>query len=57
MQVMPENTLLSIFSNVEVFINCNKEMLKELEEKMAASKSGDEVQIGKVFAKLVCSFF
>ena len=56
MQILPENFLYNIFSNVELLINCNKEMLKELEEKMSVAV-GDEVLIGQVFTKLVCSFY
>lgn len=52
MEVVPEQTLYSIFSNVEVLIHCNKEMLKELEV-VIGDKAGVDIQIGEVFTKLV----
>ena len=55
MQVATEQILYSIFSNLEVLINCNKEMLKELEIVMDA-KTGGEVEIGEVFTKLVSDY-
>lgn len=55
MQVVTEQVLYSIFSNLEVLINCNKEMLKELEIVMDA-KTGGDVEIGEVFTKLADYF-
>ena len=56
MQVITEQVIYSIFSNLEVLINCNKEMLRELEQVIDA-ETGAEVQIGEVFTKLVSIFF
>lgn len=54
MEVMNEQALYGIFSNVEVLINCNKEMLKELEQVMSTQGGeGGDVHIGDVFTKLV----
>lgn len=52
MEVVSEQILYSIFSNVEVLIHCNKEMLKELEV-VIGDKAGVDIQIGEVFTKLV----
>ena len=52
MEVASDQVLYNIFSNVEVLINCNKEMLRELEQVMRAEAGGD-VHIGDVFTKLV----
>ena len=54
MEVVTEQTLYAIFSNVEVLIGCNKEMLKELES-VIGDRTGGDIQIGQVFTKLVCS--
>lgn len=52
-KILDETTLKNIFSNAEVLINCNREMLTQLEESMATTDTGDEVQIGTVFTQLV----
>ena len=55
MQVVPEPSLYNIFSNVEVLINCNKEMLKLLEPKIAEMEEmeNENVLIGECFTVLV----
>eukprot|EP00339_Tiarina_fusa_P014402 CAMPEP_0117009036 /NCGR_PEP_ID=MMETSP0472-20121206/8327_1 /TAXON_ID=693140 ORGANISM="Tiarina fusus, Strain LIS" /NCGR_SAMPLE_ID=MMETSP0472 /ASSEMBLY_ACC=CAM_ASM_000603 /LENGTH=436 /DNA_ID=CAMNT_0004711225 /DNA_START=18 /DNA_END=1329 /DNA_ORIENTATION=+ len=55
MEIASEQVLYSIFSNVEVLIHCNKEMLKALEE-VIGDKTGGNVQIGGVFTKLADYF-
>ena len=52
MQTVPESSLYSIFSNVEVLVGCNQEMLRGLGDKMEG-KEGVDVTIGEVFTKLV----
>ena len=56
MKILEENTLYSIFSNVEVLIGCNDQMYKELGESMHGTESGEFVQIGAIFTRLVKSF-
>ena len=53
MASVDEKTLYSIFSNVEVLINCNKEMLTQLEQVMHDNEGSDDVVIGFVFTQLV----
>lgn len=55
MQVLTEQAIYSIFSNLEVLINCNKTMLSEL-EKIIDATTGAEVEIGEVFTKLADYF-
>lgn len=55
MQTVPESTLYSIFSNVEVLVGCNQEMLRGLGDKMEG-KEGVDVTIGEVFTKLADYF-
>mmetsp|Transcript_32457 Transcript_32457/g.55527 ORF Transcript_32457/g.55527 Transcript_32457/m.55527 type:complete len:564 (+) Transcript_32457:74-1765(+) len=55
MKIATEQVLYNIFSNLEVLIHCNEEMLKELEQVIDA-KTGAEVQIGEVFTKLADYF-
>jgi len=57
MEVLNEQALYAIFSNLEVLINCNKEMLKELEQVMSTqSVEGGDVHLGDVFTKLADYF-
>lgn len=52
--MVPEPTLYNIFSNIEVIINCNKEMLKEFDEQRASAANTEEgLKVGQVFLKLV----
>jgi len=55
MQILDEHNLKNIFSNVEVLINCNKEMLDQL-EKAIQSNQGDDTKIGHVFTQLADYF-
>lgn len=57
LEVVSEQVIYAIFSNVEVLINCNKEMVNELEVATDnGNKWGDEVQIGPIFTKLADYF-
>ena len=56
-EILDEKTIYSIFSNVEVLIGCNTEMLKGLGDKMQNTTSGVEITIGSVFSMLVCFLF
>lgn len=55
MQILDENNLKRIFSNVEVLIACNQEMLIQL-EKAIQTNQGDDIQIGHVFTQLADYF-
>lgn len=57
MAILDENHLYKIFSNVEVLINTNVEMLAQLEKQMETTQTGDDVLIGTVFTQLVIIFF
>lgn len=53
MAILDEKNLYNVFSNVEVLINCNKEMLDQLEKTMQTTTAGDDIRIGDVFTQLV----
>lgn len=55
MGIIDEQELKQIFSNVEVLIHCNKEMLKQLESVIGDNSNGKfdgDIQIGEIFTKL-----
>jgi hypothetical protein len=56
MAVLEEKVLYSIFSNLEVLINCNKEMLIQLEKIITETPAGDDVTIGHAFTGLADYF-
>jgi len=56
MAILDENHLYKIFSNVEVLINTNVEMLAQLEKQMETTQTGDDVLIGTVFTQLADYF-
>ena len=55
MASVDDKTLYSIFSNLEVLIHCNKEMLAQLEKVMENTPPGEDQVIGFVFTQLVGS--
>ena len=57
MGILDEKTLYHVFSNVEVLINCNKEMLDQLAKPIQTTTAGDELKIGDIFTTLVRKIF
>mmetsp|Transcript_124780 Transcript_124780/g.186397 ORF Transcript_124780/g.186397 Transcript_124780/m.186397 type:complete len:518 (-) Transcript_124780:63-1616(-) len=56
MAILDDKSLYNVFSNVEVLINCNKEMLTQLEGTIQTTNVGDDVTIGSVFTALADYF-
>lgn len=57
MELVSDQVIYAIFSNVEVLLGCNKEMVKEMDEATnGGTKDGDEVQVGQCFTKLADYF-
>jgi len=57
MELVSDQVIYAIFSNVEVLLGCNKEMAKELEKATNnGTKDGDQVQVGQCFTKLADYF-
>uniref|UniRef100_A0A7S4M713 DH domain-containing protein n=1 Tax=Vannella robusta TaxID=1487602 RepID=A0A7S4M713_9EUKA len=56
MAILDDKSLYNVFSNVEVLINCNKEMLTQLENTIQTTNAGDDVTIGDVFTQLADYF-
>jgi len=54
-QILTTEQINQIFSSLELIVEVNREVLKELENRMKGAEPDADIQIADIFAKMVSS--